>query len=178
MKREGVEGTPGRRGGVFLHGYASLTDDEYRLSYALATKVALALSLNRQQSEDVAQDVTIALWLRVSSPRGQPIRDRAKWVAACARNAALRVLKLQRRELPRSALVPACVEAGKSVDWRIDLVMALDRLPASEQELFRLRHVERMPVSRIAGRMGSSESTVRRRLRLVKAALINALTID
>lgn len=156
---------------------ASLTDAEYRRLSALAMKVALTLSLNRQEAEDVAQDVAIVLWLRISSPHSKPIRDRVRWVAACARNAAARVAKRQRKELPIPALVSAIAETPRSIDGRIDLAAALSRLPASEQELFRLRHVERMSVSGIAVRTGSSESTVRRRLRMVRAALINALAI-
>ena len=140
-------------------------------------KVALALSLSRQQAEDVAQDVGIALWLRVSSPHGEPIRDRVRWVAACARNAALRVAKRQRKELPISVLVRACVETSESADRRIDLASALSRLPASKQVLLRLRYAEHMPTAEIAARMGCSESTVRRRLRMIRAALTNALTI-
>lgn len=157
----------------YLSRYSVLTDDEYLRLYALAMKVGRAELLNKQGAEDVAQDVLLALWLRSLSSQALPIRDRTRWVAKSARYAAIRVLKSRRRELPLSNVrdtVPT------SADWKIDLATALSRLPARDQELFKLRYLARMSVCRIATRIGSSESTMRRRLRQLKVVLSRALT--
>lgn len=62
------------------------------------------------------------------------------------------------------------------MDWYVALIAGLSQTPASEQELFRLRYIEGMPVSRIASLIDSSETTVRRRLRHLKATLIRTLS--
>jgi len=154
--------------------FGSLTDLDYSRLWTLAFRVGLAHSLNRYQAEDVAQDAVIALWLRVSSDHGQPIQNQSRWVAACARNASLRVMKMQ-QPLSDPLLMTVPIEEPWNVDLKIDLASALGQLSTGDQRIFRHRFVQHKPLSIIAEQMGCSERTVRRRLKRIRSTLVNML---
>lgn len=155
---------------------SALTDEEYRKLYALAVSVSLSKSLNRQEAEDVAQDIIIALWLRLKASRTAPVRDRTRWVAAAARYAANRMLRLRRREVLSPVMSDPLSAEYVEPDWRIDLGAVLRGLPPRDKEIFQLRFIERFPITKIAAETGVSESTVKRRIRCLKEILFGALT--
>jgi len=152
-----------------------ITDNEYRILYGVAMRVALSLSLNIQQAEDVAQSVILEFWVRISSPHDQPIQNRKKWVTVCAYHAALRTLKSQQREVPLSHLMTQPGKPHNSLDIKIDFVSAIGRLSRDERRLLKLRYIERLRMPEIAKEIGCSKSTAQRRIRRVRMKIARAL---
>ena len=162
-----------------MSGWSDPAEEEYIRLYTLAMRICHAESLSKEQAEDVAQDLLLALWVRSLSTQAQPIRDRTMWVAKSARYAAIRALKSRRREMPLSNARDVDQGAGGlgPSDWRVDLAITLGGLPTCDQRLFGLRFLERMTISRIAYQMDISEGTVRRRIRRLKVVLSRALVV-
>ena len=139
-------------------------------------KLAYQMVGNRDDAQDVAQDVFVRLWKYLSK-----IRDEAKfstWLYRMVVNSSYDLLSRRRQsyhhvsfddpngnvpEVADEAAVP--LERGLVArDLKDKVLAALDRLTPSERTVFVLRDIEGLEVSQIAGIHESSKVTVRRHL--------------
>lgn len=127
-------------------------------------KAARRIVDNREEAEDVAQDVMLKLWsMRQELDRYDSVESLGY---VMARRMALNVLRARRP----SVEVEECSESPDEVTpeelmvrsetaAKVDFVLA--SLPESQQTLIRLRHVEGFDNAAIASILGSSEGAVR-----------------
>jgi RNA polymerase sigma-70 factor (ECF subfamily) len=122
-------------------------------------------------AEDAAQEAVIRAWRR----RGQCRSSGAQraWVAAIARNEALRAASGRRDEVAFAedrvdAASPSCAaEAGR----RLDLLSAVRGLEESERRLLGLRYWADLTQAEAAERLGLPEGTVKVRLHRLRTKL-------
>jgi len=117
--------------------------------------------------EDLAQDVTIAVWGKLRDYRG--LSSLEGWICRFARLELL--YRLRRRDrLPRS-LGDARAQAeaaqdeaeGKAQDDAEELYPALDELDPAQGEVIRLKHFDDLTFPQIAERLGASANTAKTR---------------
>ena len=138
---------------------------------------------DRQDSEDVVQEVFAMVWRKASmySPeKGKP----ATWLASMARNRAIDRLRLkQRRARLRERADQDChlyeqdrpVPSGAEVAMRRERCLqvndAVTRLAPDQQEAIRLAYFEGLTQKAIAERLGKPLGTVKARIRRGMSAL-------
>jgi len=136
-----------------------------RLVYAVAHKVLG----DRTLAEDATQQTFVQAWKAAASY--DPSRDLGPWLATIARRAAIDV---HRRESRRSAQAledvapadPAVVTLPPSAEQAYDVWevrRAIDELPAEEQEVVRLQHLDGLTHAEVAARLGVPVGTVKSR---------------
>ena len=127
-------------------------------------RAANAVLANRDEAEDVAQDVMLKLWsLRDSLDRYRSVESLA---SVMARRLAINELRRRHVNVPvdglpieASNLTPEEELVQGENDRTADAVLA--SLPESQQTLLRLRHQEGYDNAAIAALLGSSEGAVR-----------------
>ena len=136
-----------------------------RLVYAVAHKVLGDRSL----AEDATQQAFVQAWKAAATY--DPSRDLGPWLATIARRAAIDV---HRRESRRSAQAledvapahPAIVTLPPSAEQAYDVWevrRAIDELPAEEQEVVRLQHLDGLTHAEVAARLDVPVGTVKSR---------------
>lgn len=147
-------------------GFQTLVHRHFRAAYA----VALALTREPADADDVCQDAFVRAWERLADCR-QPDRFGA-WLAQIVRNRARNRLAYFRirRALPLSAAdARPAAGAGPYVDTereelRRALLAALGELSAVQREVVMLHDLEGMKHGEIATLVGCSEVMSRRHL--------------
>jgi RNA polymerase sigma-70 factor (ECF subfamily) len=137
--RERVAG-PGTAGGDAVR---SDLDEVFRRHYQLVVGVAARVLGQRDQAEDVAQDVFLSFG-RSSVPPGEA----RGWLCVAAAHTALNLLRSRRRRVSREGIVAAEVEVGVSDvadtvitgEDRSRVRTALTRLPQRQAMALVLRH--------------------------------------
>jgi RNA polymerase sigma-70 factor (ECF subfamily) len=128
-------------------------------------------------ADDAAQDALLRAWRARASCRTPEAPE--PWLAAIARNVALRALRSQREEqrvarlegsLPREP-DPKAQEALGSALARVMFGDLLRPLTAADRTLLHLRYQEDLTQSEIARRLGLPEGTVKVRLHRLRARL-------
>jgi RNA polymerase sigma-70 factor (ECF subfamily) len=128
-------------------------------------------------AEDAAQDALLRAWRAQASCRTPEAPE--PWLAAIARNVALRALRSQRQDqrmarleasFPREA-DPKAQEAIGSALERVMLGDLLKPLTASDRRLLHLRYEEDLTHPEIARRLGLPEGPVKVRLHRLRARL-------
>ncbi len=149
--------------------YNSWVRDHYRLLF----RSAWALTGSRQVAEDVVQDRYELAWRHMDQ-----LRDRAlarPWLFRILRREAL-------RNLAPSADPPVepweegkdervCADAIAAADQRMDILEALQTLPAIHREVLTLFYFEDMPVADMALALEVAPGTVLSRRETVRDAL-------
>ena len=136
-----------------------------RLVFAVAHKVLG----DRRLAEDATQQTFVQAWKAAATV--DPTRELGPWLATIARRAAIDV---HRRESRRSAQPlddvspthPAVVALPPSAEQAYDVWevrRAIDELPADEQEVVRLQHLDGLTHGEIAERIGVPVGTVKSR---------------
>jgi len=128
-------------------------------------------------AEDAAQDALLRAWRARASCRTPEAPE--PWLAAIARNVALRALRSQRQErdvahLEASLPLEADPKAQEAIGSALQRVMfgdLLAPLTAAERRLLRLRYEEDLTHPEIARRLGLPEGTVKVRLHRLRARL-------
>jgi RNA polymerase sigma-70 factor (ECF subfamily) len=130
--------------------YLSLHERVYRLSVGIVG--------NREEAEDVAQELYERLWPRRQSVVAHP--NPAGYILASARNMCLDRLRGRR---PRIELSPALEGGGeREGDEMTEIVVRLvAALPEKQRTAMRLRDVECMEMEEIARAMGIRQTAVR-----------------
>jgi RNA polymerase sigma factor (sigma-70 family) len=142
-------------------------------------RICFVICGDQDMAQDAVQAAWPSAWRKLSSLR-DPERLRP-WLMAVAANEARQILRRQRRhqvveidvaDVGSPGLDPA---AG---DVRMDLAVALRRLPPDDRALLALRYVAGFDAAEIAEAIGMSSSGVRSRLSRLIARLRTELDDD
>jgi RNA polymerase sigma-70 factor (ECF subfamily) len=141
--------------------YLGLQDRIYRLSVGLVG--------DRQEAEDVVQDLYERLWPR----RGQVVgrNNPEGYILASARNLCLDRL---RRRRPRTELPPSVADtASRPDEGEMEAIVArlVEELPERQRTTLRLRDAECMEIEQIAAVMGMRPTAVRMSLSRARTAV-------
>ncbi len=153
------------------HSDPSGFDDRFQHLAVLADRVAYRILGDRQEAEDVTQEVlakAFVRWHRIS-PHAEA------WVCRVAANQALGVVRRRRtasrstggdgrRPAPPEVLDPAAAD-------RMELVALLRRLPRRQREVLVLRYLADLSEADVADRMGISRGSVKRHVHRATRAL-------
>ena len=122
-------------------------------------------------ADDAAQEAAIRAWRRHACCRtpGRP----GPWIAAIARNEALRVLS-PRQEQPLDAAADMPSESGENLA-ALDLRQALQTMDGQDVQLLVGRYWQDLSDSELAEQLGVAEATVRVRLHRLRLRLRNIL---
>lgn len=132
---------------------------------------ARSLLSNREEAEEVTQDVLVRLWRH---QRGLDEERLGSWLLRVTRNACYDLLR-QRRSLHKAAGPPADAEEAEgipsaepgpqsrmeAVDFRRSLKAALDEIGEPVRTIVLLREVQGLPHREISQALGIPEVTVR-----------------
>lgn len=146
----------------------------------MVASVALAVSSDVEQSEDIAQDVFLAAWQRMRLMKGPA--SFLPWLRQTARRRAIDALRSSRyreRTLDHwDELVAEIASDGSGIaDTLIArqdaavLARALDEIPADNREVLLLFYREGESGRRVAALLGISEAAVRKRLQRARDGL-------
>lgn len=123
--------------------------------------------LTNDEAEDTVQDVLLRLWQILPELRS-PMEPLAHILV---RNYSVDRLRRKRPTLQLSEASDAT--DSKTESERAERIMAIiSRLPALQQTIFRLRHIEGMEMKDIAQLMGSTEAAVRKSLSRARQSII------
>ena len=140
----------------------------YREYGGLVYAVAHRVLGDRTLAEDATQQAFVQAWRGARS--FDPSRELGPWLATIARRVAIDVHRREARRAHQSldevTSDPALVTLPESVEgayeaWEVR--RALDDLPAEEQEVVRLQHLEGLSQSEVAQRLGVPVGTVKSR---------------
>jgi RNA polymerase sigma-70 factor (ECF subfamily) len=137
----------------------------------------LRLGLDAAQSEELTQDVMVAVWRKAASfDRKQA--SVATWIFRIARNRRIDVFRQERRanlDAHDPAFQPAPEaapdEAAQASEQEVRVRQAMEQLPPEQRELIREAFYEDRSHREIAERTGMPLGTVKSRLRLAMAKL-------
>lgn len=123
--------------------------------------------LTNDEAEDTVQDVLLRLW-QILPELHSPMEPLAHILV---RNYSVDRLRRKRPTLQLSEVADAT--DSKTGSERAERIMAIiSRLPALQQTIFRLRHIEGMEMKDIAQLMGSTEAAVRKSLSRARQSII------
>lgn len=119
--------------------------------------LALSIVRNRQDAEDVTQEVYVRLWQGGCRPEGKPMA----WLLTVTRNLALDCLRRQSRteRLPPAEAFTA-PEPGLSMEDRLLLAALLEELSDQEREIVVLHALWGLKHRETAGLLGLPLGTV------------------
>lgn len=149
----------------------------YDATFGRTLACVYALTGDRSEAEDVAQEAYVRAWPRWRSL--QTYDDPSAWV----RQVACRVA-VSRWRLARTALSHAARLRGRELhapppgDDTVALVAALSQLPEAQRRALVLHHIGDLPVAEIARLESVAVGTVKARLSRGRAALAAKLSID
>ncbi len=123
------------------------------------------------RADDAAQEAALRAWRRhrqCRTPHG-----RRAWVAAIARNEALRLIARERQEAPLAEQVEPAGAGGidAATAERLDVRRALAGLDPPERRLIGLRYWADLTQAEAAERLGLPEGTVKVRLHRLRSTL-------
>jgi RNA polymerase sigma-70 factor (sigma-E family) len=156
--------------------------DETSIREFLATKyqrlvAALALmSGSRPAAEDAVQEALARAWVR--GERGEQIESPEGWVRTVAVNlirSGFRRLLAERRARRAMGAAERTRTPSDLADERVDVSLALARLPRRQREATVLRYYLGLSVAEIAATLGVSEGTAKTTLFRARHALAEAL---
>ncbi len=150
-------------------GDASALKEVFALFVSSAYAVALRITKNRQDAEEVVQETFLEVWQRAH--RYQPERGSLNtWILAIARSRAidrLRHLKARQSAVERSLQQPAPdLEPTESERDRARLRAHLETLPLEQRTALELAYFHGLSQNEIAQRTSTPLGTVKTRVRL------------
>ena len=138
-------------------------------------QTAESLLGNAEDAEDAVQDVLLKLWSMAAELRS-PAAPLAK---VLVRNVCVDRLRRCKSKVGIGlADMPAPADEGADGDVFAHVMKVIDTLPAAQQVVLRLRHIDGMPTSDIARLTGSSEAAVRKTLSRTRMAVRKHLLND
>ena len=147
-----------------------MTEEQYQ-EEVVAMRARLMMTARRyltdDEAEDTVQDVLLRLWQMLPELHS-PMEPLAHILV---RNYSVDRLRRKRPTLQLSEVADAT--DSKTENERAERIMAIiSRLPALQQTIFRLRHIEGMEMKDIAQLMGSTEAAVRKSLSRARQSII------
>ena len=157
--------------------FAQLVALHEKRVYALA----LRMTGNREDAEDVAQEAFLAAWKGLPAFRGEA--GFATWLYRLTSNAAIDHLRRNRRQRAESSLddgtlgleaadpAPTPQEQAESESMREAVRWGLGELSPEHREALTLREYRELSYEEIAGKLGVDLGTVKSRISRARAAL-------
>ena len=147
-----------------------MTEEQYQ-EEAVMMRARLLVTARRyltdDEAEDTVQDVLLRLW-QILPELHSPMEPLAHILV---RNYSVDRLRRKRPTLQLSEVADAT--DSKTGSERAERIMSIiSRLPAMQQTIFRLRHIEGMETRDIALLMGSTEAAVRKSLSRARQSII------
>lgn len=145
----------------------------------LAFRVAYGVLRQREDAEDVAQEVLVTALQRIGTLRS-PERFRAWLVRTCWRRALDHRRSRQRRERreeasPEAAMAPTPEELACGNELRERVLAAIDALPEKLRLVLILCRLQGHDSRRVAAMLGLPDGTVRSRLHAARRRLLEAM---
>jgi RNA polymerase sigma-70 factor (sigma-E family) len=150
---------------TFEEVFPRLMRDAYRVAYRLVG--------DREEAEDIAQEACARVFSRWSS-----VRDHAEpWCVRVASNLALDTLRARTRAVRRNERIRAAGSASDpALDARLDLYVALERLPRRQRQTVVLRYLGDLSEAQTAELLGCSVGSVKTHASRGLAALRGVMT--
>ena len=131
-------------------------------------QAATALLGNAEDGEDAVQDALLKLWGMAEELR-RPVAPLAR---VLVRNLCVDRLRRRRQTVPLElTAMQAVPQEGVDGDAFAHVMKVIDTLPAAQQVVLRLRHIDGMPMEDIARLTGASEAAVRKQLSRARMAV-------
>lgn len=131
-------------------------------------QAAAGLLGSAADAEDAVQDALLKLWGMADTLRS-PVAPLAK---VLVRNLCVDRLRRHRQTVPLElTAVQAVPQEGTDGDAFAHVMKVIDTLPAAQQVVLRLRHIDGMPMDEIARLTGASEAAVRKQLSRARMAV-------
>lgn len=131
-------------------------------------QAATALLGNAEDGEDAVQDALLKLWGMAEELR-RPVAPLAR---VLVRNLCVDRLRRRRQTVPLElTAMQAVPQEGVDGDAFAHVMKVIDTLPAAQQVVLRLRHIDGMPMEDIAQLTGASEAAVRKQLSRARMAV-------
>lgn len=131
-------------------------------------QAATALLGNAEDGEDAVQDALLKLWGMAEELR-RPVAPLAR---VLVRNLCVDRLRRRRQTVSLElTAVWAMPQEGVDGDAFAHVMKVIDTLPAAQQVVLRLRHIDGMPMEDIAQLTGASEAAVRKQLSRARMAV-------
>ena len=131
-------------------------------------QAATALLGNAEDGEDAVQDALLKLWGMAEELR-RPVAPLAR---VLVRNLCVDRLRRRRQTVPLElTAMQAVPQEGVDGDAFAHGMKVIDTLPAAQQVVLRLRHIDGMPMEDIARLTGASEAAVRKQLSRARMAV-------
>ena len=131
-------------------------------------QAATALLGNAEDGEDAVQDALLKLWGMAEALR-RPVAPLAR---VLVRNLCVDRLRRRRQTVPLElTAMQAVPQEGVDGDAFAHVMKVIDTLPAAQQVVLRLRHIDGMPMEDIAQLTGASEAAVRKQLSRARMAV-------
>lgn len=155
---------------VLLQNLTDLRHSAYRLAYALLK--------DREEAEDLVQDVLLKLW--TLKDETQEIENLRAYLLRMIRNRSLDVIKQNKNSSSTSLkddVADNVREEGRHVDRFSKAMEEINKLPETQRTMLQLRDVEGLNYSEIAEILEMEEGAVRTNLsrarNKVREAIIN-----
>jgi len=145
--------------GRYEEEFPAMRRDAYRAAYGVLC--------DRQAAEDAASEALAQAWVHWSRIGDLPYRT--AWLRRVAINAALKILKKQRRLTPITD--PRMAAFDEHIAIRLALSEALLELPSRQREVLALRYLADLPEADVAAAMGISNNSVKTHLKRGLATL-------
>ena len=131
-------------------------------------QVATGLLGSAADAEDSVQDALLKLCLMADTLR-RPVAPLAK---VLVRNLCVDRLRRRRQTVPLElTAMQVQPQEGMDGDALAHVMKVIDTLPAAQQVVLRLRHIDGMPMDEIARLTGASEAAVRKQLSRARMAV-------
>ena len=131
-------------------------------------QVATGLLGSAADAEDSVQDALLKLCLMADTLH-RPVAPLAK---VLVRNLCVDRLRRRRQTVPLElTAMQAQPQEGMDGDAFAHVMKVIDTLPAAQQVVLRLRHIDGMPMDEIARLTGASEAAVRKQLSRARMAV-------
>ena len=131
-------------------------------------QAAAGLLGSAADAEDAVQDALLKLWGMADTLRS-PVAPLAK---VLVRNLCVDRLRRHRQTVPLElTAVQTVPQEGTDGDAFAHVMKVIDTLPAAQQVVLRLRHIDGMPMDEIARLTGASEAAVRKQLSRARMAV-------
>ena len=131
-------------------------------------QAATALLGNAEDGEDAVQDALLKLWGMAEELR-RPVAPLAR---VLVRNLCVDRLRRRRQTVPLElTAMQAVPQEGVDGDAFAHVMKVIDTLPAAQQVVLRLRHIDGMAIEDIARLTGASEAAVRKQLSRARMAV-------
>jgi len=136
------------------------------------------MTANRESSEDIAQEVFLAAYKKLSS-FDPACSNFSTWLFTIARNKSINALRKKKArsmsELPERSNPPHVGDELAKEEFFGRLDRALEALPAAQRRAFVLAQFEQLPYAEIAQIEGARTGTIKSRISRAKKRLRSAL---